>query len=135
MTRSCRDSGKLEFMKPHGFPKSARLLKTAEFDRVFGRRCSLSDNNIVLYAALGVTDEARLGLVVSRKCGNAVARNRWKRGLREAFRIVRGELALFDFVVVPRAGVVPTVPDLQESFRSLSSRLAKRLGTASKEAP
>jgi ribonuclease P protein component len=122
-------------MKPHGFPKSARLLKPAEFDRVFGRRCSAGDNNIVLYAALGVTAEARLGLVVSRKCGNAVVRNRWKRGLREAFRNVRGELALFDFVVVPRAGALPTVADLQESFRSLSSRLAKRLGAASKEAP
>lgn len=122
-------------MKPHGFSKSARLLKTGEFDRVFGRRCSLSDNNIVLYAALGVTKEARLGLVVSRKCGNAVVRNRWKRGLREAFRMVRGELALIDFVVVPRGGVVPTLADLQDSFRSLSNRLAKRLGTASKEAP
>ncbi len=122
-------------MKPHGFHKTARLLKPAEFDRVFGRRCSVSDNSIVLYAALGATNESRLGLVVSRKCGNAVVRNRWKRGLREAFRRVRGELALFDFVVVPRAGELPSVADLQTSFRLLSERLAKRLGTASKEAP
>jgi ribonuclease P protein component len=120
-------------MKEHGFPKSARLLKPAEFDRVFARRCTASDANIVLHAALGITAEPRLGLVVSRKCGNAVTRNRWKRGLREAFRLVRGELAVYDFVVVPRAGTTPSVAELQQSFRELSERIAKRLRSASKE--
>ena len=120
-------------MKPHGFSKSARLLKTAEFDRVFKRRCAASDDNIVLHAALGLTEEPRLGLVVSRKCGNAVTRNRWKRALREAFRLVRSELPACDFAVVPRGGVVPAVAELQQSFRALSGRLAKRLQSASKE--
>ncbi len=120
-------------MNKHGFPKSARLLKLAEFDRVFKRRCAASDDNIVLHAALGLTTEPRLGLVVSRKCGNAVARNRWKRALREAFRLARGELPLFDFAVVPRSGTVPPVAELQQSFSALSDRLAKRLLPASKE--
>lgn len=120
-------------MKKYGFSKSARLLKTAEFDRVFKRRCAVSDNHFVLHAALGLSEEPRLGLVVSRKCGNAVARNRWKRALREAFRLIRGDLPAFDFAVVPRNGVVPSVVELQQSFRALSARLVKRLQSASKE--
>ena len=120
-------------MKLHGFPKSARLLKTAEFDRVFKRRCAVSDCHFVLHAAIGLTAEARLGLVVSRKYGNAVVRNRWKRALREAFRLVRSELPGLDFAVVPRGGVVPSVGELQQSFQKLGERLARRLQPASKE--
>jgi ribonuclease P protein component len=48
---------------------------------------------------------ARLGLVVSRKVGNAVARNRVKRVCRECFR--HGHAAVpegIDLVIVARAG-------------------------------
>lgn len=117
-------------MARHGFPKSAHLLKTAEFDRVFARRCSMSDSLIVLHVAHALADEPRLGLVVSRKCGNAVKRNRWKRCLREAFRLCQHVLPAFDFVVVPRAGAEPDVAKLQASFLSLSQRLVRRLGSA-----
>jgi ribonuclease P protein component len=120
-------------MKPHGFSKSARLLKTSEFDRVFARRCSISDSLMVLHVAHALADGPRLGLVVSRKCGNAVNRNRWKRCLREAFRLSQHELPAFDFVVVPRAGSEPNVAELQASFRSLSQRLVQRLGAAQKD--
>jgi ribonuclease P protein component len=120
-------------MKPHGFPQSARLLKTAEFDRVFARRCSISDSLMVLHVAHALADEPRLGLVVSRKCGNAVKRNRWKRCLREAFRLSLQELPAFDFVVVPRANSEPNVAELQSSFLALSQRLTRRLGSAKKD--
>lgn len=121
-------------MDSQNFPKSARLLTPREFDRVFARRCAMSDDRIVLHAALGIGDEPRLGLVVSRKVGNAVARNRWKRMLREAFRLTRDELANLDFVVIPRGREVPALADLQDSFRKLSAGLNRRLGAASKEA-
>jgi ribonuclease P protein component len=120
-------------MKSHSFPKSAKLLTPREFDRVFGRRCAVSDDRVVLHAALGITDGPRLGLVVSRKVGNSVKRNRWKRALREAFRLTRDELPNLDFAVIPRGSEVPSVMQLQDSFRELSARLAKRLGSASKE--
>jgi ribonuclease P protein component len=120
-------------MNSHRFPKSARLLTAREFDRVFSRRCALSDERIVLHADRGMTEEPRLGLVVSRKVGNAVARNRWKRILREAFRLTRAELPNLDFAVIPRSRELPTLNELQESFRKLSAGLARRLGTASKE--
>jgi ribonuclease P protein component len=119
----------------NSFPKAARLLTPREFDRVFSRRCAMSDDRIVLHASLGITEGPRLGLVVSRKVGNSVVRNRWKRLLREAFRLTREELPILDFAVIPRGREVPTLSELQESFRKLAAGLARRLGAASKESP
>src|SRR5690606_1314051 len=106
---------------------SARLLAPGDFDRVFRQRCAASDDLMVLHATRGATGQPRLGLVVSRKVGNAVRRNRWKRLLREAFRLTSNELPGLDFVVIPRGNQPPELGPLQESFRALSARLAKRL--------
>jgi len=46
----------------------------------------------------------RLGITVSRKVGNAVVRNRIKRGIREWFRRCRDELGSnVDLVVIARS--------------------------------
>lgn len=127
-------------MDSNQFSKSARLLKSDEFDRVFRRRCTVSDDLLVLHAARGLPEETRLGLVVSRKCGNAVVRNRWKRILREAFRLVRGGLPVgIDLVIVPRRSSVPAkVPSLQQaqtSLLELAGRAERKLTSASKQSP
>lgn len=115
-------------MSQFGFPKSRRLLKTAEFDRVFKRRCSQSDGMLVLYACENELGTSRLGLVVSRKAGNAVVRGRWKRCLREAFRLAQHELPVgLDLVALPRPGAVPTMPRVQESLRKLAMRVSRQL--------
>lgn len=120
-------------MSRFDFPKSVRLLKPAEFDRVFKRRCSFGDGLIVIYALLRESSEddserPRLGLVVSRKCGNAVVRNRWKRGLREAFRLAQHDLPRhLDLVVLPRRGAKPDVARLQGSLSKLATRATQKL--------
>lgn len=49
-------------------------------------------------------DWSRLGITVSRKVGNAVVRNRFKRRIRAWFRAHREELAApVDLVVIARA--------------------------------
>jgi len=115
-------------MPPFDFPKTARLLKSSEFDRVFARRCSFADGLIIVYFATSENERPRLGLVVSRKCGNAVVRNRWKRALREAFRLVQHEVPRhLDLVVLPKRGAKPDVARLQASFRQLAARASDKL--------
>lgn len=83
---------------------------------------------LILYACENELPHPRIGLVVSRKAGNAVVRGRWKRCLREAFRLAQHELpAGVDLVALPRAGATPTLSKVQQSLRTLSQRLARQL--------
>lgn len=89
------------------FPRRARLLRPADFARVYERRTSAARGPLVLHAAPrdGGEPGARLGISVSRRIGNAAIRNAWKRRLREAFRRVSADLAQeYDYIVVVRSG-------------------------------
>ena len=119
------------------FPRTARILSPADFARVYGRRCSAAAGPLVLYAAPQdhVASAARVGLSVSRRIGNAVVRNRWKRRLREAFRTVRTSLPSgTDFVIVVRSGEPGRGAEaarlLEQSIESLAARVTERPGYA-----
>jgi ribonuclease P protein component len=82
-----------------------RLSRSSEFERVYRQGRSQANRYLVLYAFPRGDDpaEPRLGLSVGRKVGGAVARNRVKRLLREAFAAeLEGLAAGHDFVVVAR---------------------------------
>jgi len=74
-------------MRPYGFPRAARILQEREFRRVYRRGARLSVFPLRFCLMRRGEGPSRLGLAVSRKVGNAVARNRWKRAVREAFRL------------------------------------------------
>jgi len=69
------------------FPPRHRVRRRVEFLRAQkgGRRCHSAHFTVILFDR-GDGDVPRLGLVTSRKVGNAVKRNRIRRVLRELFR-------------------------------------------------
>lgn len=98
------NSGKAErTSRPHAFPKNFRLLRRAEFRRVYeeGQRRSASLCTVFLLS--NGLPHSRLGVTVPARVGKAVLRNRIKRRLREIFRINRPAIAPgWDIVVNPR---------------------------------
>ncbi|MEN3793657.1 ribonuclease P protein component [Fulvimarina sp. MAC3] len=67
-------------------------------------------------------EQARFGLTVTKKVGNAVVRNRIKRRLREAIRVAAGSEMKngVDYVIVARRDV------LDVAFETLKDELSRR---------
>jgi ribonuclease P protein component len=107
--------------------RRAALSRSADFEAVYQRGVSAAGRHLVVYAFRrddgGARNAAaRLGLSVSRKVGDAVARNRVKRVLREQFAALEpaptGDL---DVVVIARPGAAEYI-DTQGSA-ALGERL------------
>jgi ribonuclease P protein component len=115
-------------MSDQRFPRRLRLRRPAEFDRVFLGEIYAADGMLVVNGSQNDLGYSRLGISISRKTGNAVVRNRWKRLFREAFRRQREELpAGFDFVVRPRKGAQPEYRSVCMSLQALTRRIAARI--------
>ena len=114
-------------MEKKRFPKHARLLRPSEFDQVFKARASASDAWLVLYGRENELGHPRLGLAVSQRGRSSVIRNRWKRLLREAFRLSQRDLPPFDLVCVPKVATAPGLAQLMASLPALARRVAQRI--------
>lgn len=106
--------------------KAEKLLKTPQFDAVFKRGQSAGNKRLVVHWLESELGHPRLGLVVSRRFGGAVRRNRFKRRIREIFRTHKGKIGSRDIVVLPakkpEAGKA-TFDELLESFNKLLQRM------------
>ena len=72
---------------PQRFGKAQRVRRKAEFQQVFDSGFRVSSRYFTLLLARTSGPNARLGIVASRKLGDAVRRNRAKRLIREVFRL------------------------------------------------
>ncbi len=111
------------------FGPDRRLRKSAEFAAVFESGKKRSDARLLLYALPNRLAYSRLGLAVGKKLGSAVRRNRYKRLLREAFRLRQYDLpAGYDYVLIPKPKADTksrTQNTVAEYSRSLTTLAAK----------
>ena len=120
---------------PANFPRSVRLLRHADFERVYkqGRR-HFSTLMTVFY--LPCPEQAsrlpglRVGFTVGRVLGGAVQRNRMKRRLREAVRLTRPANApSVDMVINPKKVLLSSdfeavVNEVRQAFVVIERKLA-----------
>lgn len=115
-------------MNDFRFRKKYRLRHRREYDRVFSQRVRAGNDVLLVYGARNPYDYPRLGLTVSRKVGKATRRNRWKRLIREAFRLNRHRLPQgVDLVVIPRPQAEPTLESVTRALLHLARRVERKL--------
>ena len=78
-------------MKKFAFSRASRLRLKKDFEAVFAAAKKTVTRDLVMWHSGGGA-EKKIGLMVSKKTGGAVQRNRLKRLLREAFRLSKEEL-------------------------------------------
>jgi len=109
------------------FDQRHRLKKSYEFQAVFEKHLSSADNRLIVYARSNQLSRSRLGISAGRRLGCAVRRNRYRRTLREAFRLLQHELpAGYDYVLIPRPAQSVSTELYRKSLLEICHRLHKR---------
>jgi ribonuclease P protein component len=118
------------------FTRSHRLLKHADFDRVYrqGRRHFAPHMTFFSLARISGTGP-RVGFTVSRALGGSVQRNRIRRRMREAVRLNLCTLrAAVDVVINPKksalsAGFADIKNEVAEGFQKIETSIARSART------
>lgn len=115
------------------FPRSLRLLRHADFERVYqqGRRY-FSAHMTVFYLRRETGEGLRVGFTVGRVLGGAVDRNRMKRRLREAVRLRRpGNSCPVDVVINPRKSLLSAkfedvLTEVERAFKIIQGKAERK---------
>jgi ribonuclease P protein component len=107
---------------PQALPRELRVRRRSEFQRIYRAGRRRQSRHFLWFVLREGAGAARFGITVSRRLGNAVARNRIRRRTREmlrrAWRRVPGGVML---VVNPRASVAT------EDFALLAEEVEREL--------
>lgn len=116
------------------FCRKQRLLRTAQFQETYDQNRRWHGRYMVLFLRTAPDASLRLGVVASKKVGNAPERARAKRRLREAFRRNRAAFTATtdDIVLVARRSILaaPWADVVAELFK-----LAAQAGALPPPAP
>jgi ribonuclease P protein component len=113
------------------FTKRDRIRSKGDFERLKRSGVRLTDGVFLLVVQPTNLGFSRLGIAVPKRVGGAVMRNRYKRLIRETFRLNRDSLpgSIDLLVVVKRAPDPPILNEFRDRILSLLSRYRGPNGT------
>ncbi|HWB53120.1 MAG TPA: ribonuclease P protein component [Tepidisphaeraceae bacterium] len=101
-------------------PKSHILRGRRMFAEIFNTGSRRSRGPLLLIARPNQLSYHRLGIITPKKVGNAVRRNRVRRQLREAFRLMQHDLPIHhDILLIARLHNSATLTDYQKLLADL----------------
>lgn len=116
--------------RSYRFDRARRIKLQKDFRRVYQFRARVYDARVAICCRpTGEGNPARLGLSVAKKAvPKAHNRNRWKRLIREAFRLNFYEIPQgFDYIVIPqKLDHVPTYAQIVESILTQTTRASRK---------
>ena len=113
------------------FPRGVRLLRHADFERVYkkGRRHFAAHMTVFYLSSHERDGGIRIGFTVGKVLGGAVLRNRIKRRLREAVRLHGMIPAAMDVVINPKKSLLTAeFEDVQREVRRAFGVIEKSAG-------
>lgn len=111
----------------YSYRRSLRLSGEAAFARVFDARMREGRGPLLMYMLPNDLEHPRLGISIGRRVGTAPKRNRIKRLLREAFRLMQHDLPLgYDMVLVVRPHDPLMLAEYQRLLMALALKLHRR---------
>jgi len=110
-------------MESFSFKKTERLAKRPQFQKVMEKgKKKRVERLCTIFSIPNELDRKRLGIIASKKIGNAVARNRAKRRIREVFRKLKHRMEpALDIVIISGKDMV-TLP-----YRVIEKKLSNAL--------
>ena len=110
------------------FSKAQHLRLKSDFERVYARKCKAADGRLLIFADRNQVNMTRIGLSVSKKHGGAIIRNRLKRLLREAFRLMQHQIPSgLDLIAIPLSAEKAALVAYEESLVEVTRRLVRRI--------
>jgi ribonuclease P protein component len=107
-----------------GIPSNIRIKKNTDFQTVFKKGKQIPGRGVILYYSKSNAQATRVGIVVSKKVGNAVVRSRIKRIFREIFRLNQPNIKSgYDIIIITRKSIrEKSFHDIEKTFIDIMRR-------------
>ena len=112
----------------HSYQPEDRLRTPDDYQRVLDRQCKARGKVLLVFGCENEVKRPRLGRIVSKRWGKAVVRNRYRRWMREAFRLGKATLPAIDLVIMPSqaiASVAEVLAELPILAKKVATSLAR----------
>lgn len=86
--------------------KKFRMKNNSQFDYIFKKGKTLKNSKLLVFYSSCKSKNPKFGIVVSKKIGNSVTRNKVKRYLRENIRLLMDNFSKsYNYIFVARQGI------------------------------